>query len=188
MTASDNAKLALAELTRVWRETPKIERHTLENDPDFIDIASSPNSSVAGIVSYSTLGLCDHDIGLTRVRLELMAAFRSNFEEGPHVLATCAFNAFKGGVPTRPDVIHQGAVAIYQPESPLPHVLLTDPFVWNPGPNILDIPEGKLGWLMIVPISDAERLFAAQHGVPRLTKLFEERRIDILNPERASVI
>jgi hypothetical protein len=188
MTVSENAKLAARELTRVWREKPRVFRHWIEDESAFIDIASSANTSVAGITSISTVGLCDHDLGMGRVRLEIMAAFPTAFAQGANVVATCAFNAFKDRMPTRPDVIHPNAVALYRPETPVPHALLTDPFIWEPGPDILDIPEGKLAWLQIVPISEAERIYAAQRGPDVLTSLFEQQQIDIFDLERASVV
>ena len=104
-----------------------------------------------------------------------------------NVAATCAFNAFKDGVATRPDVIHMDVLRIYRPSTALPHILLTDPFLWEDGPRTLTEATVQIAWLMMIPIAESERLFAGQEGVEALTTLFEERQIDIFDINRPSV-
>jgi hypothetical protein len=187
MTPSASAKLAARELMRTWGEKPKIFRHWDEAERHFIDIASCLNSPVDGITAVGTVGLCDHNLGLGSLRVELIGAFPSIFTEGPNVAATCAFNAFKDGMPTRPDAIHPNVVRLYDPATSVPHILLTDPFLWDDGPETIDDGEHKTAWLMMVPVSEREVAFANEHGVSALTDRFEDQQIDIFDLRRSSV-
>jgi hypothetical protein len=187
MTPSASAKSAARELMRTWGEKPKVFRHWDEAEQHFIDVASCVNSPVDGVTAVGTVGLSDHNLGLGSPRVELIGAFPSTFADGPNVVATCAFNAFKDGVPTQPDAIHANVVRLYAPATSVPHVLLTDPFLWSDGPRTIDEGDHKTAWLMIVPISEDEVAYSANHGVSALTDRFEEQQIDIFNLHRSSV-
>ena len=97
MTVTPNAKLAFNELTRVWGSRPKVFRHADESERSSINIASLNDNPCEGVTAVGTVGLSDHDLGLGPVRVELIGAFPSSFNEGVNVAATCAFNAFKDG-------------------------------------------------------------------------------------------
>lgn len=188
MSPSENAKLAFNELVRVWGGRPKVVRHGDEAERNFVNVAALRDSPVAGVTAVATVGLSDHDLGLGAVRIELVGAFPSSFEWGVNIAATCAFNAFKDGVRTMPDAIHLGVVSTYRANPALPHIMLVDPFLWKDGPATLDAGGFKVAWLMMVPISEAERTFAVRKGAHTLTALFEEAQIDIFDLDRSSVV
>jgi hypothetical protein len=153
-----------------------------------VDIASCNDSLFDGCISVGTVNLSNHDLGLGRLRVELIGAFPDSFEDAANVAATCAFNAFKDGMPTRPDAIHENVVSLYVRSTALPHVLLADPFLWQDGPNTLQESDLTIAWLMIVPISDNERRFARANGSAALTSLLEHQRVDILDLNRKSAV
>ena len=67
------------------------------------------------------------------------------------------------------------------------HILLTDPFLWDDAKsfqhdNIL------IAWLMAVPISETELLYANNYGVGALEELFDEKDIDIFDLYREPVV
>lgn len=188
MDVSSNARAVARELTRIWGAKPKVFRHGDETESHYIPVAHCLNTPVDGVASVGTIGLSDHDLGLGSVRVELVGAFPASFEQAPNVVATCAFNAFKSGWPTRPDAIHADVVRMYRPGATVPHVLLTDPFLWDDGPVILDLDDFKVAWLMMVPISESERRFAETNGASALTEMFEQSNIDIFDLERDSVV
>ena len=188
MTPSANARLAFNELARVWGARPQVFRHADEREQNFIPVASLEGSPVNGITAVGTVGLSDHDLGLPGVRVELVGAFPSSFEVGASVAATCAFNAFKDGLATRPDAIHSNVLSLYRPSGRLPHIMLVDPFLWDDGPTTLAAEGFSVAWLMMVPISEQERLFARGEGGAALTSRFEKNQIDIFDLDRPEVV
>jgi hypothetical protein len=187
MEVTPTAKLAAKELFRTWGRRPRIVRHWDERENYSIAVAECENSPIDGVTAVGTVGLSDRDLGMGPVRVELIGAFPAVFEHGPNVAATCAFNAFKDGVPTRPDAIHPHVLSLYLPEPTLPHIMMVDPFLWHEGPETLVCDDFQIAWLMMVPISEKERLFAEQKGPDVLTSLFERHQIDIYDLYRASV-
>ena len=188
MNPSVNAKLAFNELVRLWGSRPKVFRHGDDAESSFVNIAHFEDSPVDGVTSVATLGLSDHDLGLGRVRVELIGAFPSSFKEGVNVAATCAFNALKDGVRTAPNAVHSSVLSLYRTHVALPHIMLVDPFLWDNGPSTLDAAGVKIAWLMMVPISDSERVFAIEHGGAALGSRFEQAQIDIFDLDRRSVV
>jgi hypothetical protein len=188
MNPSENAKLAFNELVRVWGSRPKVFRHGDEVERNFINVAHLDNSPVEGVTAVGTVGLSDHDLGFGQLRVELIGAFPSSFREGVNIAATCAFNAFKDGLPAVPEAIHPLVVSLYREATPVPHIMLVDPFLWDKGPVSLDAEGFKIAWLMMVPISDSERSFALEKGGTALTSRFQQAQIDIFDLDRASVV
>lgn len=157
-------------------ETNSIHIAVLEDEPEF------------GGTAVGTLGLSDHDIGLGSVRVELIGAFPAEFAYAANIAATCAFNAFKDGMPAVPDAIHPRVMELYDSSTPLPHIMLVAPYLWADGPNTVECGELKVAFLMMVPISESERLFALKNGPDALTTLFEEKEIDVFDLRRPSVV
>lgn len=173
---------------RTWGAQPTVFRYGDDAEQHYIDIASCLDQSIHGCTAVGTVGLSDHDLGLGPVRVELIGAFPTAFEAAPNIAATCAFNAFKDGVPTRPDAIHPNVLRLYAASTVLPHILLTDPFLWEDGPRTLGEASFQIAWLMMIPISDNERLLADREGVDKLTALLEQKQIDILDLNRPSAV
>lgn len=188
MEPSDSARAAHAELVRVWGARPKVFRHADEGELNSINIASLRDDSLGGATAVATLGLSDHDLGLGSLRVELVGAFPEDFGEGPNVAATCAFNAFKDGFPVLPDAVHRGVVAMYRPSASVPHILLTDPFLWQSGPATLELDDIRIAWLMMVPIAESEMQFADANGFAELARLMQAADADILDLQRTSVV
>lgn len=76
---------------------------------------------------------------------------------------------------------------MYYPDSEMEHVLFTSPFLWEKLIS-LDFIDKKVTWLLAVPISTKELLFAEREGTEALEDLFEEKDIDIFDISRNSVI
>lgn len=188
MEASSSARSVHAELARVWGGKPKVFRHGDELESHSVFVAHLENVPTDGVVSVATIGLSDHDLGMGPVRVELIGAFDATFAEGANIAATCAFNAFKDGWPTRPDAVHVDVVRMYSSTSTVPHILLTDPFLWEQGPQSLKANRFNIAWLMMVPIAEAELAFAEIHGFDQLSQIFEREQIDIFDLFRPSVV
>lgn len=189
VTPSPTAKLVFSELVKTWRERPKVRRYWDEGERHDIHIASLDNPiGFPGATAVATVGLSDHDLGMGPVRVELIGAFPMTFAHAANVASTCAFNAFKDRLPTRPDAIHPRVIELYWGAAPLPHILMADPFLWEEdGPHTIEIEGFSIAWLMMVPIAESERLFALQHGVNALRYRLEEANADVLNMARPAV-
>jgi hypothetical protein len=188
MEVSDLSRLAARELMRTWGKKPAVFRHWDQREQNSVDIASCEDSPVSGVTAVGTLGLSDHDLGLGKVRVELVGAFPSTFSFAPNVAASCAFNGFKDGVPIRPDAIHPDILSIYFANTQLPHIMMVDPFLWQNGPKTLDCDGLQIAWLMMVPIAESERRFASYEGAATLTALFEREQIDVFDLERSAIV
>jgi hypothetical protein len=189
MTPSANTKLAFNELARLWGERPRVFQHWDEGERNSIHVASLDDpSGFFDVTGVGTLGLSDHDLGMGPVRVELVGAFPRSFADAGNVAATCAFNAFKDRMPTRPDAVHPRVMELYRSDTPLPHVLLADPFLWDDeGPHTIRCDGFSIAWLMMVPIAESERLFALQHGPRALSYRLEIANADVLDLMRPAV-
>lgn len=67
------------------------------------------------------------------------------------------------------------------------HILFTDPFLWD-NINSIDIEDTKVAWLLAVPISEKEYLYAQEKGTDALEKFFEFENIDIFDLNRKSIL
>ncbi len=123
------------------------------------------------------------------VRVELVGVARREFDLMGHVLASCALDLARGDRTPVPDAIFPDAVAINDERVACRHALLTLPFMWGED-GIPDM--GKDGrvttWLQVVPITDAERVHAEEHGAGALAAEFERAKVDVLDPLRASAV
>lgn len=190
MDVSENARLAYDELARTWRCRPQVFRHFDPDEQYGIFIASlEEEPSLRDATAVGTVGLSDHDLGMGMVRVELIGAFPRAFKDGPNVAATCAFNAFKDRMPTRPGAIHPRVVELYRPATSVPHILLADPFLWgDDGPHTLQLGQLRIAWLMMVPITEPERVFALTNGPDALSDKLAMASADILDLARTSVV
>lgn len=62
------------------------------------------------------------------------------------------------------------------------------PFLWEGQLQTIDFSDKKVAWLLAVPISEKEYLFAQQNGSNKLEDLFEQNEIDIFDIKRDSVL
>lgn len=76
---------------------------------------------------------------------------------------------------------------MYFPDSQMKHVLFVTPFLWE-DIKTLEFPDKKVAWLLAVPISENEYLFAQEKGTEMLEKLFEQKKIQVFDIERKSIL
>jgi hypothetical protein len=186
---SAHTKYAARELARTWGGgQPKVYRHWDEPEENWIGITTRPDCPWDGVTAFGTLGLSEHSLGFGNdLRVEIIGACATTTDLS-NVLATCAFNVIKDSWPMRPGAIHNGALSMYDLSKTLSHMMFVDPFLWNDGPETLHLEGRTIAWLMAVPVSESELVYAELHGPDALTSLFEKRQIDIFNINRPPVI
>jgi len=191
MTVTKANKIIARTALEAFGGKPNISKYWDENNMSNVDILSTKDRPYESVTSFSTIGLSDYSIGYSvdekPLRVEIVGASATMFELYPNVLSTCAFNIINTKLPITHGEIFKEAVRMYYPDSEMEHVLFTSPFLWEKLIS-LDFIDKKVTWLLAVPISTKELLFAEREGTEALEDLFEEKDIDIFDISRNSVI
>jgi hypothetical protein len=169
---------------RRWYRTPG-------DQGPHIDLGFFVDRPGPGVTSYSTLGLSDTPIpGAVRPPLgaELLGACDATATGFPALLAEIAFRVKVDGRRCEPDAIFDH-VAPTGMSSTLRHAILLPPFLWDDDAFASRVIDYKtVAWLQVVAITDAERHFCLDRGSGELQTRFEKAEIDVLDPDRPSVV
>lgn len=191
MKPTNKNKVIAKTILEVFGGRPSVAKYWDDHQASHVDILSSINRPFEGITSYSTIGLSDYDIGYTvkvqPLRVEIVGAHATEYDDFPNILATCAFTVINSKQSILPGEIFQGIVALYYPDSEMKHILFINPFLWKNLKSI-DLEKSKVAWLLAIPISQQEYLFALDSGVEALEDLFVQEDIDIFEIERKSIL
>ena len=190
MTISSENKIIARTVLEALGGKPTVSKYWDENKVSSIDLLETLNRPFDGITSYSTIGLSDYSIRYSveekPLRIEIVGASASMYEFFPNILTTCAFNIINTKFSISHGKIFKDVVRMYYPDNEMEHVLFSSPFLWE-NINTIDFPNKKVTWLLAVPISTKELLFAEQEGTEALEELFEQKDIDIFNINRNSI-
>ena len=182
------AKLAAA----VFGGTPSANRHLYAAEKSSIDILAAMDSPVSGIVSFATFGLSDHpNPGGPKGRalpVEIVGACGTGFLKFDKALATAAFGVINSGWVCRAGSVFPGCLDAYGISKTMKHLFFIAPCLWSEELKPLKLGKKTVTWVMAVPISEEERRFVEKEGAARLDRLFEEKRIDIPDLGRRSVV
>lgn len=191
MSVTKENKIIAKAALEAFGGKPSVSRYWDENRISNVDILSTVDRPYDGVTSYSTIGLADYPIGYSveekPLRIEIVGASATIFDSFANILSTCAFNIINSKQPISHGEIFKGIVKMYYPESEMEHVLFTSPFLWGKL-NTIDLSDKKVTWLLAVPISTKEFLFAEKEGSEALEDLFEKEQIDIFDINRNSVL
>lgn len=188
MPVSDIAHASAQELADTFRASPAFVSCRNEGDERRIDLALCADSPGAGLGSLGTVTLADHDLGFGETRLQIVAIHPDTATDFSRAIGTCALNIVQQGWPLRWGACHPDLLTLYGLSSTLAHLYYVPPFSWPAGPKGLTVGDHRIEWLQAIPISDAERAYAEEHGAPALEKLLAENPINVADLERASVI
>lgn len=192
MEPTSQMKEIAKKLSEINGGKPKIDRYHDDNNQSVIDIVTMDNKPDEGEVSFATIGLCNHDIGLTvenkPLRIEIAGACISEFAEFGNIISTCAFNIINSGYECHPGAIFPDVVGMYYEGLEMKHILFIPPFLWDDKLETLYFDDKVVTWLQAVPISEAEYEYAEENGAEALEDLLEEAEVDILDLNRRSVL
>ena len=197
---SDFEKAVLAyEQQRLGRFT-RVTAHKSADDAITIPVATAPDSPESGLTTVATIGLSQHDNGLTNaarrpLRVELLATGRSEYEFLADGLANAALNVASGEDQARPGLVCPGVFGGYAPNVTTPHGLLWFPFPWGQRFEGMEQDGLSIEWLLVIAISQSEMDFIAANGpgykgagVEKLIDAFERERADVWDFTRPSVV
>ncbi|PEP55849.1 suppressor of fused domain protein [Bacillus pseudomycoides] len=192
MGISNESKIIAKSALKAFGSNPVVSKYWDDNSISNIDILSTRDKPCEGVTSYSTIGLYMHSIGRSidekSLRVEIVGASATTYNNYTNVLATCAFCVINSKMSIYPGQIFLDVLKCYYPNSEMKHMFFVPPFLWEDQLQTIDFPDKKVAWLLAVPISEKEYLFAQQNGSTKLEDLFEQNEIDIFDIERESVL
>ncbi|CAH1225037.1 suppressor of fused domain protein [Paenibacillus sp. JJ-223] len=192
MEIPNDSKLLAKSALKALGGNPVIHKYWDDDEVGNIDILSTVDRPWEGITSYATLGLYMHSIGKIVdgkfLRVEIVGASATSHKKFSNILATCAFCIINSKMPIYPGAIFNDVVKMYYPDIDMKHMLFVPPFLWEEQLQTIDSLDKKVAWLLAVPISENEYLFAQEYGSNKLEDLFEQKQIDIFDIERKSVL
>lgn len=181
-------ELGKAIRSRFGAET-KVVRFGDDDGRHDVFIVSGADCPVSGVTSYGTVGLSQkiQPVGPSGAKVELVAACAAQTPHIDNLLASCVFDSVKNGSA----IVYASCIADilvqYGVSSTLKHVTFVAPFLWN-GLNRLSVDGEEVLFLMMLPISDAERTYLTKHGIDALEALFSKKQIDIYDINRPSAV
>lgn len=155
-----------------------------------IDIMISSETQYSEVNIYSTIGLSELNIGLESnnktVGVELICIGDKGDELNANILASVAFklmdmkDCFWGKI--IPDAISQ-----YDIKHDCKHVILLTPAFWNKYQQY-ETEDKIVAWLLLVPISNAEKLYIESNGVEAFEHILAQQKADITDRKRQSFV
>lgn len=191
-SVSKENKLVARHVAEAFGGKPQVREYLHDSEPLIIDIMWCEDRPVKGVIAYSTIGLSDYPMrgaaGEFPTRLELAGSCAGAAAFFPNILATAAFSIMRTGTLHQPGTVMPNFVRQYSPSSPLPHLYLTAPFLWEGKLTTLDCGTKKVSWLLAVPIAESEYLFRKEHGDKALEQLLEKNNVDIFDLNRPPAV
>ena len=167
----------------------KVVRFGDDNGIDDCFIVSGANCPVKGVTSYGSVGLSRtaQRAGTADVKVEIVAACASSTLRIDNLVASCVFDSMKNSTNITYGAYISDIVVQYDVSRTLRHVTFVAPFLWS-GLGKLDVDDQAIHFLLMLPISDAEKNYLETHGIDALEAIFNEKQIDIYDINRASVL
>ena len=188
--SSDNKAIA-RRLADVFGGRPSVREYLHDALPLKIDILSCENQPQEGVTSYGTIGLSDSSLnwgdGEFETRIELCGAINSSVKYFPNILTSAAFNIIRSKIVCHPGIYMENYVKEYYPETKLPHLYFTSPFIWEQLKSIT-LDKKMVTWLLCFPISQTEAEFLHREGDDKFEDLLELREVDIFDINRESAV
>jgi antitoxin YqcF len=190
--ASESNRQIAKYVASVFGGTPSVTRYWDDARKSSIPLLCAEDAPQSGTRSYSTVGLSDYPLLRngkdTGIRVELVSACGTNHPHLDNALATAAFCILNSKWFCVPGVVFPDVLAMYSSTKAMQHMLFVAPFLWEGGPQGLEVGKQHVAWLQGVPISHQERRFAEEHGAEELKKRFLQEQIDVFDLARKSVV
>lgn len=163
-----------------------------------VDVLFAKNSPNKGLLTCSTIGLINYDIGFKNgdkdIRIELLGVsmIKGDLESADliaRIISTAAFgimeNKFSCGLGT----VFQNILEGYLPNDDMKHIVfINPPPFWKERFGAIELEDFTLTWLCAQPVSNAELEFLKKNGLKALLDLFVEKNINMFDLNRKSVL
>jgi hypothetical protein len=172
--------------------SPNIRRFWDSNRSSSIDIFEAVDCPQLGVKTYSTIGLSNYPLlsegKEISVRTEFIGACGSAFPKFDNVISTLAFLIINSRWFCAPGKIFPDVLLMHEASITMSDVYFCNQFLWGDKLNLLNLGDQKISWLMAMPISRKEAVFAQKNGAAKLEELLAENDIDFYNLNRPSVL
>ncbi len=190
IVSEDDKKLAKF-IDKIFAGKSKAFEYWDEKEKNSISILSSqdPNDN---LTSYSTIGFSNYiNLNPTNgsdIRCEVLAINADANQYFPNILASLVFYILQRNVFCHPRLVIPNILNLYNFDSQMQHLLITNPFIWEDKLVNLQLKDKKVHWLLAIPISESELVYAETKGVEELETLMEKSQIDISQLYRKSIL
>jgi hypothetical protein len=180
--------------TSLCKDKPEFSRYWDARDKNPIDMITWQNRPERGLacmlsINLSYYPLFEYGELCKQGKIEIMAVCPTDDEYlWKSIIATSAYCVINGKWFAAQQVIFPNVVQIHNITSELKHIFFDIPFLYPKELSCSLINNIKTGWLMAIPISDAEYQYAIDHSVEDLGKLFEEKQIEYWDLYRKSIL
>jgi hypothetical protein len=151
-----------------------------------------PDCPSEGLTAYATLLLSDYplirDGKEFPTRVEFVGVCETAQDKFANILSSAAFCIIRASRFIQPGDCLPDYVAEYYPDTTVPHLYFTAPFLWEGSLRTTKFDQKTVSWLLAMPISDAERLFLKEKGDNALEDLFEGKGVDTYDLWRDSAV
>jgi hypothetical protein len=192
MTVSAKNKAVARHAAKALGGTPRIHAYHHDTENLSVDVLSCQDRPCSGVTSYSTIGLSDHpmvkDGKEFPTRLEIAGACATTKQRFANILVSAAFCIIRTRRLYHPGRVMPDCIREYYPDTTVPHLYFTAPFLWEETLRTLDCGTKQVSWLLAVPISEAEYEYFKRLGDEALEDLFEKQQIDVFDLTRPSSV
>jgi hypothetical protein len=188
---SGDTKLVARHAISTFGAPPSVWRFTCAQEGFSLDVGGCADRPVAGVVSYTTIGLSDCGVVTcleSPAHVELAAVCAADRPLFPNILAAAAMLLVRQQKEVKAGVAIRDVVAEFYPRDPVAHLYLARPFLWGQRLQMLRGEEKNITWLMAVPVSSDELRCLEAQGDSGLEQLYLQRRIDMYSLGRATWI
>lgn len=170
-------------------EETKVVRFGDDVEVDDCFIVSGLNWPIKGVTSYGSVGLsrATQRSGTASVKVEILAACASSTPHIDNLVASCVFDSAKNGTNVVYGTLIPNVVDQYEISHTLQHVTFVSPFLWK-GMSSIKINEENIHFLLMLPISNSERIYLENNGIDGLEAIFDEVNIDVYDINRPSAL
>lgn len=166
--------------------------HPDEDAAGSLSLLTVKNRPTAGVNSYATVGLSVRSIGAAigsiPLGVEIVGATSRDYPDFANILADCALRVIHGGARFHPGAVFKDMIPRYYPQVPMKHILFISPYGWERELLTLELPSRWVGWMMALPVSEAELKFYNETESGELQERLEKAGVDIYNLNRPSVV
>ena len=184
-----DTKLVARHAIGTFGAPPNVWRFACEGENFCLDIGGCADRPVAGVVSYSTIGLSDYDVMTgpePPAHVELAAACAADRPLFANILAAAAMLLVRQRKEVKPGDAIRDMVAEFYPRATVSHLYLARPFLWGQRLDLLRGESKNIAWLLAVPVSSDELLRLETQGADGLEQLYRQRQIDMYSVDRAT--
>lgn len=169
---------------------PEVFEYHNDDKSASIDIMFCTDENNSEMVTLSTIGLCNVDIGQEvdgkALRVELIILGDRNEAICAKILATAAFNVQQEQYCNFGFVI-EDVVSFYIADANVKHLALIHPFFWD-GYKYLELDDTIVAWLLALPITEEEKIYIDKNGIEKFNELLAKSQADLTDFYRSSCI